>query len=473
MRVSIVNPNRLRPAVAPLAVEYVAAALARAGHEPSVMDLCFAGDLEEDLRRGLEAVAPDLVALTLRNSDDCYMASGEAFCDLFRDLVGEARAATGKPVVLGGAGFSATARGMMRHTGADYGVVGDGEESLPALAAALERGLSVDAIPGLMRTGDAPPPPAAADLGPIPALRWEYVDAERYFREGGQLGVETRRGCPKRCVYCADPLSKGATVRPRPPSVVAEEIRLLVERGIDHLHFCDAEVNIPPEHLAAVCSALTEGRLGERVRWYAYATPLGFDGSAARACRKAGCAGMNFGVDSADEGMLRRLGRDHTPADIEQAVAACKAEGVAVMLDLLLGGPGETRESLRRTIEFVRRVEPTCAGVSYGVRLYAGTRLARQALGDRAMAEAPGVRGEVVGNDDLLRPVYYVEPSLGGDAEGFLAECIGDDPRFFFGGAPTEDADYNYNDNAPLTDAIRNGARGAYWRILAGLRGLC
>ncbi len=177
-------------------------------------------------------------------------------------------------------------------------------------------------------------------------------------------------------------------------------------------------------------------------------------------------------MDSADEAVLRSLGRDHTPADIERAVAACKASGLAVMLDLLLGGPGETRESLRRTVEFVKRAEPTCAGISYGIRLYAGTRLARDLTKGRPLAECPGVRGEVAGNDSLLRPVYYVEPGLGDGVESYIAECIGNDPRFFFGGAPTEEADYNYNDNARLTDAIRNGARGAYWHILAGLRGL-
>jgi len=59
--------------------------------------------------------------------------------------------------------------------------------------------------------------------------------------------------------------------------------------------------------------------------------------------------GINFGVDSGDAKILRRLKRAHTPEDIEQAVSLCKENDIRVMLDLLLGAPGETRESLAQT----------------------------------------------------------------------------------------------------------------------------
>ena len=60
--------------------------------------------------------------------------------------------------------------------------------------------------------------------------RW--VDNRRYFREGGQAGIETKRGCPCRCVYCADPVAKGRQTRTRPPEAVADEVERLLEQGI-------------------------------------------------------------------------------------------------------------------------------------------------------------------------------------------------------------------------------------------------
>ena len=90
----------------------------------------------------------------------------------------------------------------------------------------------------------------------------------------------------------------------------------------------------------------------------------------------AGCVGINFGVDNDDEVMLKRLRRCFTPDDILNTARLCKDAGIAVMFDLLLGSPGETRESIMRTIELMRRAEPDRVGVALGVGVYAGTELA-------------------------------------------------------------------------------------------------
>jgi hypothetical protein len=75
----------------------------------------------------------------------------------------------------------------------------------------------------------------------------------------------------------------------------------------------------------------------------------------------------------------------------------------------------------------------------------------------------------------LFKPTFYISPSLGDDPAGLVAELIGGDKRFFTSGKsdqpePREGpAGYNYNENQPLVEAIRNGARGAYWDILRRL----
>ena len=79
------------------------------------------------------------------------------------------------------------------------------------------------------------------------------------------------------------------------------------------------------------------------MRWYAYCTPAPFSEELSLAMRDAGCAGVNFGVDHGDERMLRRLRRPYAPEDIENVTRWCREAGMAVMLDLLLGSPGETR----------------------------------------------------------------------------------------------------------------------------------
>jgi len=156
--------------------------------------------------------------------------------------------------------------------------------------------------------------------------------------------------------------------------------------------------------------------------------------------------------------MLRRLRRAFTPGDIASAVRCCRDAGLRVMLDLLLGAPGETEASLRRTMELMHRVAPDRVGVSLGVRLYPGTALTRHVEQDD-----PG--HGILGADDPAGQLYFVDPAVADSASDLLEELIGGDPRFFF--APSgPDRGYNYSGNQPLVDAIRAGHRGAYWDIL-------
>ena len=147
------------------------------------------------------------------------------------------------------------------------------------------------------------------------------------------------------------------------------------------------------------------------------------------------------------------------------------------MLDLLLGGPGETPETVAETIGDFKRIDPDCAGAALGVRLYPGTAMPGLVAAEGPLESHPGVRRHYDGPIDLVRPTFYISPALGEHPARLVRDLIGGDPRFF---APEDDApqadadvaraDHNYNDNQALVDAIRAGARGAYWDILRQLR---
>ncbi len=114
-----------------------------------------------------------------------------------------------------------------------------------------------------------------------------------------------------------------------------------------------------------------------------------------------------------------------------------------------------------------KAAEPLCVGISLGVRIYPGTRLAAHVAAQGPMAHNPALWGKTADNEQLLAPVFYLSPQLGSpqQAAGFLEEAIAVDQRFFFGGSGDE-SDYDYDDNQVLVAAIAAGARGAYWDIL-------
>lgn len=467
--VLLVNSNRLRPAVAPLGLDYAADVLRSRGLEVRLLDLCFERDVEAAVQRALGEREPALVGVTLRNTDDCYMASARDFVPGFAELIAAIRRYTDVPVVIGGSGFSVCPEAVLEATGADFGIAGDGEVPLAMLADAVCTGASPNRVPGLVWWEDGVPrrnAPWSGPLDDLPRRERRLVDNERYFAEGGQAGIETKRGCDRGCIYCADPLGKGRRVRPRAPAQVADEFEVLLGRGVDHFHLCDSEFNVPVEHAHAVCEELIRRGIGERARWYTYATPAGFTCALAKAMRRAGCVGVNFGVDSACDAMLASLGRDFTLEDIQLTAHACRAAGLVFMYDLLLGGPGETRTSVAETIEAMKQISPCRVGVSLGIRIYAGTELSRRVAAEGPMAENRSLRGAVHENPGLRKPVFYLSADLGEDAESYVAGLVGGDRRFFF---PTADAGtdaYNYSDNDRLVQAIAAGYRGAYWDIL-------
>ena len=467
-RVLLVNANRVRPPIAPVALDCLGTALEEGGIEARVLDLAWSPDPAGDIARAL-AGRPSLVALTFRNLDDSSAASRLPFVDGHREIVRLLRARTDAPVVVGGCGLSIAPAAALAALGADAAVRGDGERALPLLAEAAERRRPLDGIPGLVRPGGTAPPPETGGFGPV---RRVFVDNARYFAEGAQVGFESSRGCDGGCAYCADPLSKGRRVRTRAPAGVADELESLLRAGIDVFHTCDSEFNADPRHALEVCAAIAARGLGGRIRWYAYCRPDRFPDELARAMKAAGCAGINFGADHTEAAMLARLGRAHRFADIEAARRACRREGIAVMLDLLFGAPGETRRSIGAAVEAVRALDPEAAGVALGLRLYRGTPLG-DGLAPPDGAPKAGVSGVT---DGLLGPAFFAEPSLGDDVDGFLSSLVGADRRFFYLGPATGGkagegmASYNYNANAPLERAIAAGARGAYWDILRSVR---
>ena len=452
MHIALINTNRMRPPIAPIGLDYIAEALSAAGHLPRLLDLVWEENAQAAIEKFFANSSFALVGMTLRNTDDCSYINCQTFVPAFIELVQWVRNNTDAPIVLGGVGFSVMPEKILSTTKSTWGIWGEGEFAITDLATRLEEGRELGDLPSLIWSNNGKwkrNPPRWRSLGDLPLMTRSWVDNPRYFRDGGQAGFETKRGCSADCIYCADPAAKGKTVRVRPPAAVVDELENLVEQGITALHTCDGEFNVPAWHALEICREVTRRGLGSKMRWYAYCSPAGFSQELASSMRRAGCVGIDFGADNGNEEMLRSLGRDFSPSDIMNCTRWAKEEGMAVMLDLLLGGPGETRESLEQTVELMKRADPDRVGVTLGVRIYPGTALDAR-----------------LGSGDRLNPAFYLEPRIAPYVFELLGNLIGDDRRFLFFDPSRPEQNYNYNSNQRLVDAIQKGYRGAFWDIL-------
>ena len=468
----MVNPNLMKPPVAPVGLDYLNSKLQQAGFEVRLLDLGFSNEVDKQIEHAMDDDYL-FIGISLRNVDDSYFASQDFCLQRSREIISKIRKSSGCPIVLGGVGFSIFPIQVMQYCNADFGIYGDGELVLCMLARALREKTDYTSIPCLFykdKDSYRFSPARYFDLHQMSLAQRDLVDNTRYFQEGAMVGFETKRGCDRACIHCADPVAKGRKVRSRDPGDVAMELKGLLEQGITHFHTGDCEFNVPEDHAKAVCRAIIDQGLGDKIQWYAYCVAVPFSEELANLMHKAGCVGIDFTVDSGNDGQLQRLGHLHRVSDITGLARLCHRCGFSFMFDLLLGGPGETRQTVRETLELMKSLEPTRVGISLGVRLYPDTPLGKMVKKQGVARQNPHLQGTIDDNSTMLRPLFYLSHELGDDIESYIGELIKGDGRFFFVSKEQKTQDYNYNDNSQLMEAIKNGYRGAFWDILRRLR---
>lgn len=467
--VVLVNPDREKPLIAPLPLDYLAAALEDSGYETELLDLAFESDWYA--ATNLAVAKRDILAIVIlvRHLDDGLYNSQTYFLPKTKTLVEYLRSKTHAPIVLIGGAYSLVPEQILTFCGADYGVAGDPEEAVPQLLNVLSNGGDLKSVPNIgwmdgktFHQQDVLP----ADLSKNWTVRRGFIDNSRYFSEGGVTRFETKRGCAKSEIYSTEIITRGDCLRLRDPEHVALEIENLADEGIYSVYADDVHFNEPRDHALAVCATLIEHGIKNRARWYATCSPHGFDDELAGAMAEAGCQGVHIRVDSGDNEQLSRLGHTHTPDEIIRVTESCRNAGVLTLLEVVIGGPGESRASIENTITLMKTSNPDMVSVQYGLRVYPNTPLGNIVAQITPLRDNFHLRGAIYNNDNLLRPVFYIESLLGRGVEEFIEELIDHDPKYLFPFRKDMDKTYNFNDPTILTEAIlHEGHRGAHWDI--------
>ena len=293
---------------------------------------------------------------------------------------------------------------MLRLTGADYGICGEGEAALVALLAALENGGELARVPGLLFWQDGAIRVNAASAGTFEA---ELTEANRpaaitahYLASGGMLNIQTQRGCGFRCSYCTYPLIEGRRHRCRPPELVAAEFEQLERLGARYVFIVDSVFNSSPRHVTGVCEAILQRQV--KLSWGCFLRPQGLTADLLKLMARAGLAHIEFGSDSFCDEVLAACQKDFTFEDIVQASEAAREANVNFCHFLISGGPGETPETLAQGFRNSQRLKAGAIMALVGMRIYPGT-----ALFERAVTE-----GRIRRNAELLAPTYYLAPGL-------------------------------------------------------------
>lgn len=410
VNVLLVHTNRERAPqpVIPLGLCLVASSLAARGFRVRVLDLCFSRHPLRDVERALRQWRPDVIGLSVRNLDNGEFLLPRAYLSEIAAIARACREHSTATLVIGGPAVSIAPAQMLERTGADYAVVGEGEQALPALLERLAAGRSPTDLPGVCARDQAaavPGPGRCEDLDALPpAEPGRWLEVGRYLRGGGTLPLQSKRGCALKCVHCTYQLVEGTRYRFRSPAAVVAEMREARRRwGARRFELVDSTFNHPPRHALALCEAIARADL--RADLYTMGlNPTGTSPEMLRLMRRIGFRSVLCTPDSGSERMLQTLRKGFGVEQVARTAAWARDAGLSVLWSFLFGGPGETEQTVRETFDFIeRRLGPgdriLC---TVGVRVYPGTEMERIAR----------EQGAVSPQGDLAEPVFYFSPHV-------------------------------------------------------------
>ncbi len=398
MRVMLVNPKFRLPidtrTTPHLGLAYLAAVSEEAGYETIIFD----ADVEDEpIIEAVKRFQPDIVGITTNTPQVKQAWRTAAAIKAVKDI----------PVVLGGPHVSVLPAESAQRPEVDVVVRGEGEPVWLKLCEIIERGkknnpnytaadflnpknseltslLGISYFTGDGKEHHNPNHPPVADLDTLPWPAYHLFKMDRYTNlqpatdsvDGSKsFSIMTSRGCPYRCTFCSQSIMP-IKWRPRTPENVLAEWRHLVEDlGAEEIGVLDDSANIDVRRLDKISDLLIENKLNH-VPW------IFVNGIRANLAskeilaklKKAGLLRTAFGVETGDPDVLLSIDKKIDHDTIREAFKNAKAVGLETIGFFIIGLPGETEESMEKTIKFACEVDPLIANFSM-MTPYPGTKV--------------------------------------------------------------------------------------------------
>jgi anaerobic magnesium-protoporphyrin IX monomethyl ester cyclase len=355
MEIALVYPSYEAHLITPpLGIGYMASFLKKHDHSVKIIDAHNLNLSPEQVTRMCGGVKVAGIS--------CYTAFLSEVTDLSQRLKER-----GCMVVLGGPHPSALPRETLSLTGADYVVVGEGENALLHIVEKIAKGEDPSDFPGVITstTEQITRAPLVEDLDSLPFPDWKSIDPRMYRKapHGGVIKnfpvapLTTSRGCCFECAFCGSSVIWGRKVRFRSPENVVDEIDYLVrDFGVREIHFEDDNITLKRAHMEQIASLILERRIA--ISW---ACPNGVrvesvDRDLLRLMKKSGCYLLAFGIESGNQQILDGIKKNISLETAERAVKMAHEEGIMTQAFFILGLPGETEKTVEETLAYAKRL---------------------------------------------------------------------------------------------------------------------
>ena len=349
-KVTLVNPPTLKGVFhhqlyVPIGLAYLAAVLEKNEHEINVID-CPAMEMDSDaLKKKLESLKPDLVGITsMTPTIQSTLQSARAT----REACPEATIAVGGP--------HATFMDkeiLTEERAVDVVVRGEGEE-----------------------TFQTPNRPSIQNLDDLPYPAYNHFALHKYLLYGKLfLPIITSRGCPFQCSFCTTSRIFGKQYRARSPKNIVDELEQIKNvYGADSFTFYDDTLTLDKNRIFKICEEIKTRRID--IPWDCQTRVDQVSKEVLAKMKETNCQQVFFGVESGCQTILDSVNKRTTVEQNEKAIRIAKEAGLFVSISIIIGYPGETKEMLKQTLDFVRRAEPDDVYLCVATP-YPGTELRR------------------------------------------------------------------------------------------------
>ena len=353
--------NSFQYAMVPISLPMVAGVLEQNGHGVVILD-CFASDMDvECLKHRLRL---ENAGLVLFNMSTATSASDLQVIDLCRP-------ATKAHFTVIGIHATSLPEEVLSGCTLDSVIRREPESTAGELVEAVERGADLRGVLGLsykdadgkvVHNEDRPFNECLDDL---PFAARHLLDNAKYtlpvINEPYTL-IITSRGCPHACIYCTAHQYYGKKLRLRSAPNAVDEMKQCLERhGIRNFLMWSDTFSQDRKFVLDVCLEIKRQGLQNRIRWMANSRVDHVDRELLAEMRSSGCIGVSYGVESGDDEILRAMKKGANARQGREAVRLTKEAGIEVLIYIILGLPGETPATIRRTMEYVKELDPDYA----------------------------------------------------------------------------------------------------------------
>lgn len=382
-KILLVNPpslqalykgSRITAAVPKLpaqAIGILSGVLLKEGFDVKPLDLLLEKEPYQTLRATIEEFSPDAVGVSF-------------ITPLHNEVAEIARVTKGlKPdcfMIAGGPHATALPEDTLNSLDFDAVVIGEGEITLPELLRADNlsniKGIAFKDDGQVLRTE---PRELISDLDTLPLPAWHLFNvngyrASRITSRRNPIGsIVTGRGCVYPCSFC-DRSVFGKTFRKKSPSRVIEELEYLMDCGFKEVHFLDDMFTMDMDHAKDVCRLILKSGMDFTINLCAGLRVDRVEKELFGLLKDAGCYTVSFGVESGNEEILKRNGKNFSLDQCREAFALAREAGLERVGFFMLGFPEDTVETMKQTIDFAVELNPTYAKVSKVVP-YPSTRI--------------------------------------------------------------------------------------------------